>query len=94
MGIVEDVSNNKAQLLDVRTDDEWDTGHALGAKHIPLQELSNSDNLLSKDLAVYVYCASGNRAGKAVEYLIHAGFKAINIGGLSDWRESGGQISY
>jgi len=42
---------------------------------------------------VYVYCASGERAEEAKDILIEHGFpEVINIGGLADWQQAGGEI--
>ncbi|HET9098705.1 MAG TPA: rhodanese-like domain-containing protein [Candidatus Saccharimonadales bacterium] len=92
--IVSDVHRKRAQLLDVRTLPEWSDSHASPAVHIPLQELNeNNLSILSPELPIYVYCQSGNRAGLAVKVLEQKGFKAFNIGGLTDWKSAGGEIS-
>ena len=88
------VNDNDAQLLDVRSQEEWDSGHAKPAVHIPLQEFSEKTLAkLRMDKPVYVYCQSGNRAGQATNYLKQIGYAAYNIGGLSDWQSAGGKVS-
>ncbi|WP_439881853.1 rhodanese-like domain-containing protein [Pontibacter sp. MBLB2868] len=83
---------NKAVLLDVRTPEEYATGHLDGAANVDYrggdfaQEMQNWD----KNKVYYLYCASGNRSGKAAELLKEAGFKHIyNIGGYSTLKEAG-----
>ena len=93
MNIVEDVVSGKAQLLDVRTKEEWKAGHAAGAMHISVNNLlTGYVGDLDPDLPIYVYCATGARAGAAVSYLNRQGYEANNIGGLSMWQKLGGAI--
>ncbi|UTT61895.1 rhodanese-like domain-containing protein [Microcella humidisoli] len=48
-------------VLDVRADDEWRLGHVVGAVHRPAQTIEPDAQLA--DEPVWVYCASGYRAG-------------------------------
>jgi hydroxyacylglutathione hydrolase len=90
---VAEIAAGKAQLLDVRDDAEWQTGHAKGALHIPVgQLLSEGLEALPKNARIYLYCASGQRSGMAEQYLTSQGYHATNIGGLSDWVQAGGSI--
>jgi rhodanese-related sulfurtransferase len=94
MDIVNDVVSGAAQLLDVRTKEEWKAGHAAGAMHISLNHLMTGYvGDLEPDLPIYIYCASGARAGSAASYLKRQGYEATNIGGLSMWQSLGGKIS-
>lgn len=92
--ILEQIKNNEIILLDVREKYEWDEGHILGAKHIPLGDLNaESTKDLPKDLPVYIYCRSGGRAGVAESALQDFGFeKAKNIGGIIHWQNAGGEL--
>lgn len=82
----------KTILVDVRTPEEYADGHLDGAVNSDFrggafaQEMENWD----KDKVYYLYCASGNRSGKAAELLKEAGFKYIyNVGGFTDLKEAG-----
>lgn len=91
MAMIDEVASGAAQLLDVRTVDEWESGHATGAVHIPISTLTEGGTeTLDPSKKVYVYCAAGGRAGRAASYLREHGFDAENIGGLSDWLKAGG----
>lgn len=93
MDIVQEVIQGKAQLLDVRSKDEWRSGHAKGAFRIAVNDLmSGHTNSLDPDLPIYIYCASGARASAAESYLKHEGYDATNIGGLAQWAALGGEI--
>ena len=91
MNYVADIENGKAQLLDVRSKLEWKMGHAKGATRISVNDVMNGkiDDLDPKK-PVYIYCASGGRAGMAESYLKSKGFQAINIGGINNWVQAGG----
>lgn len=49
----------KAQLIDVREPKEFDGGHILGARNIPLSQMRNRTAEIRKDKPVYLYCQSG-----------------------------------
>lgn len=94
MSMIDDVGSQKAQLLDVRTVEEWEGGHAEHALHIPIDELLKDEtSLLQPAQTIYVYCASGGRAGTATKYLQERSFRAKNIGGLKDWIRAGGTLA-
>jgi rhodanese-related sulfurtransferase len=77
-------------LLDVREDDEWAAGHAPGARHIPLGELSARVGEVPQDQLIYVICRSGARSGRAAQALAGAGWRAVNVaGGMQDWAAAG-----
>lgn len=90
MTMLDEVRSGEAQLLDVRTIEEWNEEHAEHALHIPINDLLRGQTgPLSPTKKIYVYCMAGGRAGMATEYLKGHGFQAENVGGLSDWlRES------
>lgn len=89
------LTQGDAILVDVREDFEWQLGHAEGARHIPLMQLPAHLDELPKESPIYLICASGNRSGKAAEYLTQAGFeRPINVrGGTIAWQRAGLPIS-
>jgi rhodanese-related sulfurtransferase len=91
---VAEVRAGTAVLLDVRRDDEWVAGHAVGAIHHELAKLEEGEMPEApKDMPVYVYCAAGARAEKAKEILESNDWTEVtNIGGLEDWEAAGGQV--
>jgi len=77
-----------AQLVDVRTDHEWDAGHIAGAKHVPLPELPQRTAELDKEQPVVVYCRGGNRSSMATAALTDAGYDAVKLtDGIVGWSE-------
>jgi len=92
--ISEELENGQAVLLDVRTDQELaETGMALNANHFDLARLQSGElPEHSKSLKTYIYCKTGARADQAKEILEANGFEqVVNIGGFTDWVESGGE---
>ncbi len=69
------------QIVDVRSPDEWEKGHILGAKHIFLPEVEKRSKDLSKETPVAVYCDSGYRASLAASILDAQGFDVHNVPG-------------
>ncbi|MEH6557657.1 MAG: rhodanese-like domain-containing protein [Oceanicoccus sp.] len=63
-------------ILDVRSEQEFQSGHVPGAINVPFgdhQQLLSSLNL-AKSSEVVVYCESGRRAGKMMNYMQQQGF--------------------
>ncbi|HEY8240246.1 MAG TPA: rhodanese-like domain-containing protein [Kiritimatiellia bacterium] len=78
-----------ARLVDVRSAEEFVSGHAAGATNMPLPELEKRvGELGDKAQDLVVYCGSGVRAAKARKILNAAGFPNVfNVGGLRDVNE-------
>lgn len=72
---------NGAQVVDVRSPEEFRSGHIKNAINIPLQKLDESIGKLKKDKPVIVYCASGNRSASAKRLLDFNGFSQVVNGG-------------
>ncbi|MGL5330353.1 MAG: rhodanese-like domain-containing protein [Peptostreptococcaceae bacterium] len=82
-------SNKDVLILDVRSVDEFRSGHIPKAKNIPVQELSSKIQTLDayKDKEIIVYCASGARSANAAKILYQNGFaKIYNLGGISNYK--------
>ena len=56
-------------LLDVREPEEWEAGHAPGARHVPLGVLPDRMGELERAGPIVVVCRSGHRSGLATEWL-------------------------
>jgi len=81
---------NGAYLLDVRENDEWETGHAPEAEHIALSTLIFDREALPTDRQILVICKVGGRSAQATTVLRQSGFDAVNVaGGMLAWAQSG-----
>lgn len=80
-----------SQFVDVRTPEEFASGHAYRTRNIPLDTLAQNLDKLEKNEPVYVICETGRRSKQAAEILDAAGFvRVITItGGTAAWREAG-----
>lgn len=68
-------------LLDVRTAQEFSSGHIPGAVNIPVDDLRSRLEELPRHRKIAVYCQVGQRGYLATRILLQAGFSAVNIGG-------------
>ncbi len=77
----------KAQLIDIREPKEYDGGHILGARNIPLSQMRQRMKELRKDQPIYLYCQSGARSARAAMLLNKKGYQDINHlkGGFKKW---------
>tara|TARA_R110002124_G_scaffold149259_3_gene315325 strand:+ start:7506 stop:7901 length:396 start_codon:yes stop_codon:yes gene_type:complete len=80
-------------IIDVRTKDEYDKGSLKGALvgyNYSSGEFEEKLDSLDKTKTYYLYCASGNRSGKAAVLMKEKGFENVhNLGGYEDLVESG-----
>ena len=77
-------SLNAEVIIDVRTIDEYNSGHIENSLNIEWQAIDEINYSISKDEKIYLYCRSGNRSGKAQSILINMGYKdVINLGGIN-----------
>jgi len=68
-------------LLDVRTPQEFTSGHIPDAINIPVDELRNRLSELPRDRRIAAYCQVGQRGYVATRILLQSGFDVVNIGG-------------
>ena len=75
-------------ILDVRTQEEYDSGHIPHAILIPDYEITAraEAELTDKNQLILVYCRSGRRSKIAAEALVELGYTNIKeFGGIIDW---------
>jgi rhodanese-related sulfurtransferase len=95
---VEDLHNSYKALgkdeliLDVRTPEEFQSGHVPGSRNIPHDSVSLHAPELKQYKMVYVYCRSGGRVQFACHELSLLGvtnLSAVTRGGMPDWEGAG-----
>ena len=86
------INHQNALILDVRNDVEFQSGHILNAKLIPLGNLSGRTGELERyrEQPIVVVCRSGQRSASACAQLGKQGFtQAYNLsGGVMAWQKS------
>jgi rhodanese-related sulfurtransferase len=79
----------EAFVLDVREPNEWVAGHAVGAVHIPMNQVpARLAELPEREIVVI--CKSGGRSAQVTQYLLAQGRQAVNLaGGTTAWHAAG-----
>lgn len=88
-----DLLASGAALIDVRSAQEWRSGRAPQAKHVPIDSLQTGTAGMAgipKTRPVIAICQSGIRSGSAAGLLAEQGYEAYSIrGGMGAWLQSG-----
>lgn len=78
---VKDLQDKGHQVIDVRTKEEYESGHIRGAINIPLDEIRNRLDELDKNKDYIVHCRSSVRSYNAEMVLKSKGYKVKNLDG-------------
>lgn len=85
------LANSGALLLDVRDSQEYEAGHIIEARSLPVADIGAKAETLKKyrEKPVIVYCETGAASGAAARTLRAGGFnKVVTLrGGLQSWRQ-------
>jgi phage shock protein E len=74
-------------LVDVRTPEEFSSGHIPTALNIPYEQIVEKAPTTDKGALIIVYCRSGSRSTAAADMLKKAGYnRVVNFGGISRWK--------
>lgn len=85
MKIQELIKANKGSIIDVRSPGEFNSGHVVGSKNIPLTEVPDRlDEIKDLDGPLILCCASGNRSGHVEDYLKKHDIDCVNGGSWLD----------
>jgi phage shock protein E len=82
---------NGAQIIDVRTKEEFKSGHVKGSINIPLDQISSNLGKISKTKPAILCCASGMRSSSAKRILKSKGYSDVHNGGA--WVSLQGKIN-
>lgn len=87
------INREKAVVIDVCGTAEYASGHVVGAKNVPLEELETRlpSVVKNKALPLVLVCASGARAQRAVAVAQKLGYANVQAlsGGLKGWADAG-----
>ena len=79
-------SQDRPQVIDVRTEREWQERRIDGAINLPLSRMTDQLSQLPRDRSLVTYCASGYRSAIASSVLSREGLSAADlVGGLAAW---------
>jgi rhodanese-related sulfurtransferase len=82
--------NKGALVIDVRKPEEYDKGHIVNARNVPLERVQQGDDAINKQKSkiLLAVCGDGSSSGRAAGYLRKAGYEnAFSLkGGLTGWR--------
>jgi rhodanese-related sulfurtransferase len=89
---IRQMNKEDAVIMDVRTPEEYNAGYIPGAILVNYKDstFEQQVNKLDKNKHYLVYCKSGNRSNKAVQYMLENGFKNVHQleNGYSKWPAS------
>ncbi len=82
--------NKGALVIDVRKPEEYQAGHIVNARNVPVERVQQGDDAIAKkkDKILLAVCADGATSGRAAGHLRKAGYEnAFSLkGGLAGWR--------
>ncbi|MDD3809641.1 MAG: rhodanese-like domain-containing protein [Erysipelotrichaceae bacterium] len=82
------IDEKQALIVDVRTLDEYNTGHIENAILIPLDTITTEplEQIPDLDAPIIVYCRSGNRSNQALGLLEDIGYSEVyDLGSINNW---------
>ena len=98
---VEEFNNfydNEFELIDVRTVEEFQSGHILGAINIDFSSLDLLDEINEIDTYsnLIIYCRTDNRSRKSAKILADNKYKNVYVikGGIDEWTSQGNPLSF
>ena len=93
-----EIQYNDYILVDVRTLEEYESGHIQDAIHFDFYSESFQKEILSidKSFSIILYCRTQNRSTKTANYLKENGYKEIAVleGGITSWIKNGNDLVY
>ena len=86
------------KLIDVRTTEEFESGHIENAVHIDFYSDSFQSKILNlkKNSKIILYCRTNNRSSKSADFLLNNDYIDISVieGGITSWVKNGNDITY
>ncbi len=90
---VHEVGCGAATLIDVRSAEDWNAGHARGARHLERGEveLEIEEQIPNLDQRIICYCGGGSRSALVAESLQKMGYRNVRsmAGGFRAWQAAG-----
>ncbi len=96
--LIDFIELNDAVLVDVRTEDEYNSGYIESSLNIDYfsNDFSLNVDKLDKSTPIILYCRSGKRSSMSANKISKLGFKEIyNLeGGILEWIEEGNAVVF
>ena len=93
-----EIQNTDFILVDVRTNEEFESGHIQDAVNFDFYSDSFQKGILSldKSASIILYCRTNNRSIKTANFLKENGYKEITVlaGGITSWVKNGNDLVY
>ena len=93
-----EIKNTDYILVDVRTIEEYESGHIHDAVNFDFYSESFQNEILSldKSSSIILYCRTQNRSTKTANYLKESGYNEITViaGGITSWVKNGNDLVY
>ena len=88
------LNQDDVQLVDIRNETEYRSGHIEGADHVFIGTLPDNLDKIAKDKPVIIYCQGGDRATIGYSLLLKNGFTNIMnySGSMNDWKATGNPV--
>lgn len=87
------INRQDALIVDVRSEDEFERGHILNARNVPVPQIEKrlGDFARHKAKPIILTCESGSRCGPPAAVLRREGFSQVFIlsGGIAAWQQAG-----
>ena len=82
--------NKGALVIDVRKPEEYESGHIVNARNVPLDRMQKGEDAVHKQKGkiLLAVCADGSSSGRAAGHLRKAGYEnTFSLkGGIAGWR--------
>ena len=90
-----EANESNLRIIDIRGNEDSDTGAIPGSELISFNELSENLDKLQKDQLVVLVCQLGVRSADACYYLSQKGFENVHNlrGGIQAWSQSGLKVA-
>lgn len=88
--------NNNLQVVDLRGETEYNSGHIKGANHVFIGTLDNNLDKVKLDKNVVIHCQGGDRASIGYSLLRKKGFTNVKnyVGGINEWTGAGNSLEF
>ena len=86
------INREKAHVVDVRSAEEFASGHLIGARHVAVENIAAelTKAVPDKKRPLILVCASGMRSQKAQRIALQMGYEQVHSlgGGLKNWQDA------